>query len=273
MPKATVGDSSLYYEVHGDGPPLVLVNGLGLEVGSWAPQVSVLSRRFRVVNFDNRGAGRSEAPPGPYSTAQMAGDTIRLLDLLGLDRVHVLGLSLGGFIAQELALQHPQRVKSLVLAATAARPPPRARHVIDLWRRMALAGVDREIILREQFAWSFTDKLLEEPSFVSDLVEMLVEHPYRPPPQGIAGQAAACLAHDSGPHLGRIAAPTLVLVGREDLVYPPRVAEQFAKAIPGARLAVLDGGGHAFASEIPPRFNETVLEFLQSVEGGPPASG
>ncbi len=267
MLQTKTGNTELYYEIHGDGPPLVLINGLGLDIGSWAPQIGPLSRHFRVLAFDSRGAGHSDAPETSHSTAQMAADTVALLDHMHLDRVHILGFSLGGLIAQELALSHPDRVKSLVLASTAARLPPRARHVIDVWRRMALARVDPELFLREQLAWVFGERLLDEESRVSEVVRLMLSNPFPPSPPGFAGQAAACLAHDTRSRLGRIDVPTLVLVGRDDVLLTVAASEQLAAGIPGARLAVLDGGSHAFAAEIPDRFNEAVLQFLGSVEG------
>jgi 3-oxoadipate enol-lactonase len=267
MAKTKTGGIELYYEIHGDGPPLVLINGLGLDIGSWAPQIGPLSSRFRVLAFDSRGAGRSDAPEGPYSAEQMAADTVALFDHLQLERVHILGFSLGGLIAQELALSHPGRVKSLVLASTAARLPPRAGHVIHVWRRMAQARVEPELFLREQLAWVFGERLFDEESRVSDVVRVMLSNPFPPSPQGFAGQAAACLGHDTRLRLGRIDVPTLVLVGREDVLLTVAASEQLAAGIPGAGLAVLDGGSHAFAAEIPDRFNEAVLQFLESVEG------
>ena len=114
MPTVRVGDINMYYEIHGKGEPLLLIMGLGSDLTSWIFQIPEFSKKYRVIAFDNRGVGRSDAPDVPYSTAMMADDTTGLLDALGIERAHILGLSMGGFIAQELALKYPQRVKSLI---------------------------------------------------------------------------------------------------------------------------------------------------------------
>lgn len=266
--RITVGGVRLAVEIQGDGAPLLLLNGIGLDMSSWAPQVAALARSNRVIAFDARGAGRSDAPPGPYSTAQMAADALGLLDALGVQRAHVLGFSMGGLVAQRLAAGWPERVESLVLAASAARLPPRARHVIDLWSRLLQAGVEREILLRVQFAWVFSERLLADTATVTELIEALASLP-GPSPVGFAGQAAACLDHDATGLLERIVAPCLVLAGREDALLPVPVSEALARAIPGARLAVLDGGGHAFTSEVSGAFNEAVLRFLGAQRARP----
>ncbi len=264
----TVGGVRLAVDVRGHGPPLLLLNGLGLDMSSWAPQLAAMARSFRVIAYDARGAGRSETPTGPYSTAQMADDALGLLDALGIERAHLLGLSMGGLVAQRLAADRPERIERLVLAASAARLPPRARHVIDLWSRLLQAGTAREIVLREQFAWVFSDRLLSDTAAVAELVTVLSSVP-GPSPMGFARQAAACLAHDGGGLLERIAAPCLVMVGREDALLPVSSSQDLARAVPGARLAVLEGAGHAFASEIPEAFNDAVLRFL-TVPGARP---
>ncbi|MBI3393114.1 MAG: alpha/beta fold hydrolase [Nitrospirae bacterium] len=266
MPAVQVRNVHLYYEAHGEGPPLLLITGLGLDVASWGPQIPALDRKFRVIVFDNRGAGRSSTPESPYTTAEMAKDAIALMDALEIEQAHVLGLSMGGLIAQELAISHPDRVKSLILATTAAKLPPRARGIIDVWNRLIGGGIDPEIVFREQSLWVFTERFLSDESRVSGFAKMFLSHPHPPAPRGFAGQAAACLAHDARTRLQRITVPTLVLVGREDIFFPVPVCEDLARGIPVAKLAVLDGGGHAFATEISEDFNRTVLEFLETVE-------
>lgn len=266
MPIISLPNIRLYFESHGGGAPLVLLNGLGLELSAWAPQIATLSRTHRVIAFDARGVGRSEAPPGPYRMADLVSDTLHLLDALEIERAHFLGLSMGGLVAQHLALDHAPRVRSIVLAATAARLPPRARHVIDLWGRMASAGTDPEILLREQLAWVFSEGFFEKERGVSDAVRVILANPHPPSPHGIVGQAAACLEHDTRSALSRIGVPSLVLVGRGDLMLPVSASEELSGKIPGSRLAIVEGAGHAFTSEKPVRFNELVLEFLTEVE-------
>ncbi|MCK4963645.1 MAG: alpha/beta fold hydrolase, partial [Dehalococcoidia bacterium] len=147
MPTTKVGDINMYYEVHGEGEPLLLIMGLGSDLTSWIFQIPEFSKKYQVIAFDNRGVGRTDAPDVPYSTAMMADDTTGLLDALGIEKAHVLGLSMGGFIAQELAVKYPQRVKSLVLAATAAGPYSWATHVLGIRIRLAQEGVKQETLI------------------------------------------------------------------------------------------------------------------------------
>lgn len=266
MPKAKLSNVELYYEIHGDGPPLLLITGLGLDVSGWAMQMGSFAAHSRLILFDNRGAGRSGAPEPPYSTGVMARDAVDLLDALGIEQAHVLGLSMGGLIAQEMALAAPDRVASLILATSAARLAPRTRHVVDTWQRMAQRGLDTETFVREQLAWVFTDRLFADPEKVSAIVSMMLSNPFPPPPHGLAGQAAACLAHDTRNRLTQIACPTLVLVGAQDILIPVQSSEALASEIPGARLVVLDECGHGFALETPERFNGAVIDFLRDVE-------
>jgi len=262
-----IGEMRLAVEIHGGGPPLLLLNGIGLDRSAWSSQIGPLAKAYRVIAFDARGAGQSDAPPGPYTTAQMADDAFAVLDALGVERAHLLGQSMGGLVAQEMALARPERVLSLLLAASAARLPPLARHVIDLWTRLLRAGVPREIFLREQLAWVFMESFYEDGEKVTSVVNALASVS-GPSPEGFAGQAAACLGHDASGRLTRIEAPCRVLVGRQDMLLPVSVSEALAREIPGATLAILEGGGHGFAAEIAEEFNGAVLEFLASAQRG-----
>ncbi|MDY6916888.1 MAG: alpha/beta fold hydrolase [Chloroflexota bacterium] len=262
MPTARVGDIDMYYEVHGEGRPLLMIPGLGADLTSWAFQVPEFSRRFRVITFDNRGAGRTDAPDEPYSLETMADDAAGLLDCLGIDRAHVLGLSMGGMIAQELAIKHPARVHALVLATTAAGPYPWATHVLRATLRLAEEGASQEALTQLRVSWLFTDRFFENPDLVQLAVDTMLANPHRQPVYAYARQFAAARQHDARERLGRIAAPTLVLVGRQDILLPVRLSEELAAGIPGAELVVLEGGGHGFLVEVADDFNRAVLEFL-----------
>lgn len=267
MPTVHLPNLDLYFESHGQGTPLLLLNGLGLDVAAWGPQLATLSRHYRVIALDWRGSGRSTPCPPPYRIAALATDALALLDSLGIERAHLLGLSMGGMVAQRLAVDHPSRVRGVILAASAARLPPRTRHVIDLWARMAASGTAPEVLLREQLAWVFADDFYADEGRMSQVLDMFLANPHPPSPQGIAGQAAACLDHDTRNELGRLRAPTLALVGQEDRLLPMSASEELVQAIAGARLAVVDRAGHAFATERAERFNELVLGFLAEIDG------
>jgi 3-oxoadipate enol-lactonase len=209
--------------------------------------------------------GGPTPPDIPYSTKMMADDTAGLMEAIGIKEAHVLGLSLGGFIAQELAIKHPKRVKSLVLATAAACMPPRTKHVESTWAAAAKEGITRRTLLNLQAPFLFTDDLFQTPDLLTMFAEGMAANPYPPPPHGFARQVEACVEHDTRGRLGRIAAPTLVLVGREDVLLPVRLSEELASGIPNAKLVVLEGGGHGFNGEIADRFNKAVLDFLSRI--------
>ena len=265
MPITRANDINIYYESHGEGDPVVLIQCLGANTIDWMLQTPVFSERYQVLIFDNRGAGRSDTTEPPYSAAMMADDTAALMNVLGINRAHMLGLSMGGFIAQEFAFRHPKRLQSLVLAATAAELPALAKHSMKAWLRMAKEDISLETRLIELFSWLFTGRLLENDQAVADMLRLFVSNPYPQSLPGYAGQIAACLRHDTRDRLAQINVPTLVLAGKEDILIPPKLSEELAAGIPKAELVVLEGGGHAFSGEIADQFNQTVLSFLGRV--------
>ena len=253
----------LHYEIVGSGPPLLLLNGIGLDLPAWSPLVHELCGERRLVLLETRGSGLSGAPPEPCSTARLAADALALLDHLSLGPVDVLGFSLGGLVAQELALLAPDRIRSLVLAATAARLPGRTRRVLDAWRRLLLAGVDADIFRREQFAWVFGPETLENDTLIEGALETLAGAP-APSARGFAAQADACLAHDTRERASRIGAPALVLAGEDDVLLPAAAAETLAGLLPRGRFE-RHPGGHAFLSESTRGVAASVLRFLDPV--------
>jgi pimeloyl-ACP methyl ester carboxylesterase len=148
MPTIKVGDISIYYEVHGEGEPLLLISGLGRDLTAWMFQTPEFSKKYRVIAFDNRGIGRTDAPDMPYSTEMMANDTVGLMNALSIEETHILGLSMGGQIAQYLAFKYPKRVRSLILADTAASPHSLSKHVINTWLKMTQEGINQETFVR-----------------------------------------------------------------------------------------------------------------------------
>jgi 3-oxoadipate enol-lactonase len=262
MPTAPVNGIDLYYEEHGSGPPLVLITGIEDNATAWGGMIPTLAEHFRVVTFDNRGAGRSAAPHGPYTIPQMAADTLGLLDHLGLARAHLVGHSMGGLIAQEFALAYPNRLDRLVCLATLARLTGVFRGWLEFFKEGYQKAVEPRTFALWGMTWAFTPALMSQPEKTIALLDSLMANPYPITVQGFVGQADAMLAFDGLDRLPQIAAPTLALVGAEDILTPPCCAEEIAAAIPGARMRLLPRGGHCMTIEYPDEVSQALLAFL-----------
>ena len=266
-PSGTVqaNGQQLYYEVHGDGPPLVLVMGIGYDSSLWTlAQVPALSTQFQVVLVDNRDAGRSSKASHPYRIADMADDLAGLLDALGIARSHLLGLSMGGMIALEFALRHPDRLDRLVLTGTGAAPARAAVDPIRIWSWVKTNDATGEVFGGQQFVSLFSTSFLRNHQAVRDTAELLASNPHPMSPEAYQRQADAYGQFDALDRLGAINAPTLVIVGEQDLLTPPWIAKEVAAAIPGARFEVIrgDGSSHLVPIERPDDFNRLVSDFL-----------
>ncbi len=263
MPRAEVNGIQVYYEIHGEGPNLALIEGLGYDCWMWYRQIPDFAAHFRLLVYDNRGVGRSDAPPGPYSHEENASDLAALLDHLGWVRTHVLGVSMGGFIAQQFALRHPERVNRLVLAATGfggpnmSPVPPEAVAAMTPDSSWSAEERIRRAMPIAFSARSWTETHREE---FDHIVRLRLEYPQ--PPHGAIAQLMAGVTFNVEAKLGKIAAPTLVLAGDEDHVVPPRNAQLLAGALPNGRLDMLEGCGHVLNIECPERFNRAVIHFL-----------
>jgi pimeloyl-ACP methyl ester carboxylesterase len=272
MGTVTVGDVELYYEEHGSGDPLLLIMGLATDSTAWLFQLPAFSERHRTIVFDNRGVGRSAKPPGPYTIRQMGDDAAGLLAALGVDRAHVVGVSMGGMIAQELALRHPERVRSLVLACTYPEPDEEVR--LGRASSMAQLGIDASgaapIDLATIDPMMIFQTLLPKvfsPAFLMNQLPTLMQLfggalQYGFSVEAILAQVDAVMSHKATDRLHGITAPTLVLTGDADLLIPPANSEILAREIPGATLVKIPGGTHGFNFETPELFNKEVLDFL-----------
>ena len=259
----------LYYEVHGNGPALVLVMGIGYDSSLWTlAQVPALSTQFRVVILDNRDAGRSSKASHPYAIADMADDLAGLLDALEIQRSHLLGLSMGGMIAQEFALRHADRLDRLVISGSGAAPARSAVDPIRIWSWVKAHDASGEVFGAQQLVSLFSTAFLRNHEAVQDTVALLASNPHPMSPEAYRRQADAYLRFDALDRLGAITAPTLVVVGEQDLQTPPWIAREVADAIPDARFEVIrgDGSSHLVPIERPDDFNRLVSDFLTATQ-------
>ena len=252
----------LAYDVRGHGPPLVLIQGLGVGRWGWEPVADRLARRFQVITIDNRGIGASDAPPGPYSARTMAADVLAVLDDVGVGEASVVGTSLGGMVAQELALEHPDRVDRLVLVATIpggrlTAPMPLKTAYLLTWAPL----MHSEARLREFARHALGPQTVRRRTrVVRRLLARKRAHPQSE--QAWRAQAMAGVLFDPGGRQRRITQPTLILQGTADQVVNPANAEPLASLIPDARLVYFDGAGHLLYWDEPKRFARLVTGFL-----------
>jgi len=262
MPRQRIGNISIFYEEHGDGPPLVMIRGLGSNLLSWFEQIDVFSRHYKCVVFDNRGAGRTDKPDGPYSIKQMADDTAGLMDALGITRAALLGISMGGMIAQEFALHHQEKLSCLILGCThfggqyIAESPPEITAAV-------MAGTSATPAqLKQQLQAVFCDNTIEHrPEVVEKHNRIRAQ--YAIPPFAFMRQIQAIGTFESRTRLDQIRVPTMVITGRDDRLVAPENSKLIADRIPGAKLTELPGG-HLFMVEYPEQFNRAVIDFIDA---------
>lgn len=255
------GDA-LHFTTRGRGDPLILIMGLGADGSVWEKHAQAYEQHFTCYLIDNRGVGASPKPAGPYTTAQMADDIAALMAAKGIVNARVAGLSMGGAIAQELALRHPARVRSLVLISSWARCTPYMKSVFAHFKAMrATTRLEDFMQLLQLWIWTPAYFAAHE----QELRDACAEAGLNPSPQshpGFEGQCDACASHDALDRLGRIAVPTLVTVGDQDIFTPLACAEELQQGIPNARLRVFRGSGHVHHWECLERFNTETTQFL-----------
>lgn len=259
MPLAKLNGVNINYRVEGQGKPLVMIMGFSATRSGWIRQIPFFKKYYRVATFDNRGAGKSDKPPGAYSTRMMADDTLGLMDLLGIEKAHIMGASMGGMIAQELAINYPQRVMKLILACTYASQDETSGDTLEQANFLQLTPAQK--------AGAMVGLAFNKPIYrfiFGLLARVQVGLVGTSSAVGIAGQSEACLKHNTLDRLRLITAPTLVIVGTADRIIKPVSSEVIAGRIPDAKLVRVEGGSHSFFFEMKNEFNREVLNFLKS---------
>ncbi len=256
----------LHYRVTGrrSGPPVLMIQGLGADKHGWDLQRLALAPRYHTIAHDNRGAGRSDKPHGAYSLEQMAADAIAVLDHVGVDDAHIVGASMGGVIAQLIGLRHPERVRSLTLACTACEHHAWRRELLAEWAEIAQTrgmGAMTSVAAR----WVIGPRSFRR---LSPAVGWMGPLALSRPPHAFVGQVAGILDIDDelADRLTDVTAPTLVIVGNQDILTPRGDSEQLADLIPNSELAVISGAAHGFMIEHWTTFNSVLLDFLARAE-------
>ena len=264
MPHADLGERRVFYEEHGSGDPVLLVNGLGADHTAWALQTEYLQQSFRVVTFDNPGVGQTEGPRGPYSTALFADVAVSLLRHLEIERAHVVRASMGGLIAQQITVRHPAAVRSLAVHCPWWRADPYTTALIRSWQTIARAAGMPDL-LRQIWLWVFTPRFYEEhPEVFVELERQVAESPHPQTVDAFCDQAEACVTHVALEEVAAIDVPTLITVGDTDILTPPAHARALHERVRGSVLHVWPEMGHAPFWEIPDDFNRLNREFLET---------
>ena len=261
MPMMPSNGINLWYEIKGSGHPLLLIGGLGYGAWQWKWLVPELSPYYQVITFDNRGSGQSDKPAGPYTTPMMAADTIGLLDGLGHKSAYIMGISLGGFVAQHVAIERPDLVSKLILAATNYGGPRAIGPRPDALKVMMDRSGDPVELLKRGFVLATGPGFAERhPEVIQELLDYRLTNPV-PPPQYQA-QVAAGAQHDAEARIGEIHVPTLILFGEKDIVVPPENAELLRQKIPNSQVKLMPGLGHMSVVEEPAQLAQVIREFL-----------
>lgn len=262
MPTVKVNDINMYYEVHGEGVPLVLIMGFTADHAPWEEQIPIYSKEYKVVVFDNRGVGQTDKPDIEYTMRMMAADTVGLMDKLGIGEAHVAGLSMGGAIAQEVAINYPERVRSLVLHATWPKSDPYFARTLELLKML----VARE----PHMSQVYQDILVFTPEYYNanqDRIRKMQEDTAKSenpmPAYAVFRQADAIVNHNAEDRLYLIKAPTLITVGDQDIWTPLRFAKVLHAKIPHSQLIIEKNAPHASLWEDPEGFAEMTLKFLR----------
>ncbi|MCW3013856.1 MAG: Lipase/esterase [Solirubrobacterales bacterium] len=269
MPFASRGAFELYYETTGAGPPALLISGQAMTLAGWWRTVPVLAESFRVLTFDHRGVGRSAHSPWPFTVAQLADDAVALMDAAGAQRAHVYGISLGGMVAQEVALRYPERVQALVLGATTAggpgtilaRPEP-----LGFFVRAGAMGPEEAEWAAVPYNYGVQTRRHHGERIAQDIARRV---PDTTDALVYVQQVAAAASHNTVGRLHAIVAPTLVVHGEDDVVIPPSNGRLLANAIPGAELKIWPGAGHLFMTD-EPRADPYIAAFLERHTGAQP---
>ncbi|MGC1183042.1 alpha/beta fold hydrolase [Legionella sp.] len=263
MPHMKINDISLYYELHGQGEPIVFIGGFTADHNVWGGVVAYFKEKYQVILLDNRGAGQTDVPDGPYSIEQMADDVAALCLRLNINNAHFVGSSMGGYIVQSLSVRYSDLVKSIIICNSGAVMHTTFRLYIEAQLEMRKAKLPEGVLIKAECSWAFSFQFISQPGMLELLIQMGLKNPYPFTDKGYEGQYAALLKFDSSPWLQQIKVPTLVLAGDQDLIFSEFLVKQLANQIKDAKYYCFSKCGHLPQIEYPEQFARVVIHFLE----------
>ncbi len=263
MPTIKINDIDCYYEIHGKGKPLVLIAGLGSDSQTWYPILAKLAKHFQMLIFDNRGVGKTKYREKKFTISTLAKDTLSLIDKLGIKRPHILGHSMGGYIAQEIAIAHPTKIDKLILASISAFTSERNKFLFNNMAHCLRDGVAYEIFLRAFFCWIFTPQYFNDKNNVDSAIKSLLEYPYPITFDGFKRQVEAINLFSSLNRINKLKTKTLILFGEKDILVTKKEIEELAAKMPNAEVASLKNAAHSIHTEKTEDFIKKIVGFLE----------
>lgn len=263
MSIATLKEIKMYYEIHGVGEPIVFIPDLLESSQSWQFVVSKLAKHFKIILLDNRTVGKSNGSGSAFSISDMATDTVEMLDFLKIKKAHILGHGMGGFIAQEIAINFPERVNKLVLEATAPFPNARQNQLLSNFNKLLVKATDRTLWFKDYFLWIYSAKYLENTDFINALIEFNLSYVNPSNIDDFKYQIEAIAAYDSSSRLNKISSETLIIIGEEDILTLTEDSEKLYQGISMASYPIyFEKTGHSVHNENPRNFIHTLLGFF-----------
>ena len=262
MAIAKINNIECYYEVHGEGKPLLLIGGLSSDSQTWQLVLSPLKKRFKVIIFDNRAAGRTKDPGGAFDVAVMTKDAVMLLDHLGIENADILGHSMGGFIAQDIAAVYPERVNRLVLANTAAALSGKVKILLGDLLNIYTNDAQYEAFIKEFMKWLFTPQFLNNKKKTDQFIKYVLAYSYRQTPEDFKRQFEACAKYHSVDRLKKIQSETLLLSGEQDRIVSHSEIDLLESMIPNTKTKRSANAAHSIQTEFPKQFVKDIIEFL-----------
>jgi len=263
MPKFKSSKANIYYELHGSGPVIMMVAGMSSDSKSWQFILDRLARHYRLIIFDNRGCGRTEDDGSAFNLKDLAKDAFELLDFLEYEKVHVVGHSMGGMIAQEMALMHPERIDKLVLASSGPKMSQKAKEILDDLYNKWLNNYEMADWFRIMFQWLFTKETLENKKFMDAAIIFALAYPYPQTLEGFKGQVDAINSFNVVDSIHEIKQTCLIMSGEEDILISTEESKTLLHVSGSSSLCIIEKAAHSIHAEQPHAFSEAVHDFLR----------